>query len=261
MHFLRRSIRFWLIWSIISLSLGLLFTSNARPSLAYGPAPAASDMALRGREPHTVWIIGDSLTHGLFASSEETAYRNLLFRALQANHPGSIHTTFWMGVCTLAGLEASWDSFVGQPDVLFLELGINDLGNQHCPQVPEASWKAHYGAMLDKIRADAPGVQIIVGTIPWCNWPADSDEFSHAQKYNGWIREEARARLIPVADLWQATLNKKDGISTPDQPSVFPPYFHGDYFHPNDIGHQRLAQTFFQTYRIHQFQIFLPFHR
>ncbi len=248
----------WLNLSMLFSLVGAIFMLTSYPVSAQ-KSLSIEHARRRGQPPQSVWIVGDSLTRGLFASTEQYAYRNLLFDSLRALYPGSIHSTFWMGVCTLAGLENQWDSFVGTPDLIFIELGINDLGNPNCPQVPKDQWQARYGAMLDRIMTDAPNVEIIVGTIPWCNWTSESESYANAQMYNRWIQEEARARLIPVADLWSATRGRIDGISTPDQPSVFPPYYHGDHFHPNDIGHQRLARTFFLTYLQSRFQqLYLP---
>ncbi|NOZ71593.1 MAG: hypothetical protein GXP38_06730 [Chloroflexi bacterium] len=199
--------------------------------------------------PHTVWIVGDSLTRGLFASSEQSTFRNLLFAKLQALYPGAIQSTFWAGTCTLAGLEQSWKNWPGQPDILFIELGINDLGgNRQCPRLPDEKWQAHYGDTLDQIRQKYPKITIVVGTVPWSGWHRQSDEFNKALQFNEWIRKEAQKRNVAVADLWTATLDRRDGLSTPDQKSVFPPYYHGDNFHPNDVGHQRLADTFFDAY-------------
>jgi len=199
--------------------------------------------------PTSVWIIGDSLTRGLFASREPTAYRNILFNQLRDQFPGQIRQTFWSGVCTLAGMEQQWDAWSGKPQLVFIELGINDLGgNRDCPQIEEQDWRVHYGMMLDRIIAASPNVQIVVGTIPWSGWDIESEGWQKALRYNDWIRSEAEKRNIAVADLWAATLNKRDGVSTPEQASVFPPYYHGDDFHPNDTGHQRLANTFMAAY-------------
>ena len=200
--------------------------------------------------PHSVWIVGDSLTRGLFASAESATYRNRLFASLQAYYPGQIHATFWEGVCTLAGLEQQWGDWIGRPDIMFIELGINDLGgNRHCPRIPDEAWRARYGAMLDRILQEAPGVRLVVGTVPWSGWSPESAEYEKAEQFNAWIREEADKRGLPVADLWSATVGRRDGLSTPEQPSVFPPYFHGDNFHPNDLGHRRIADAFFDAYR------------
>lgn len=102
--------------------------------------------------------------------------------------------------------------------------------------------------MLDHIRATAPGVEIVVGTIPWCNWKPGSEKYMKALEYNRWIVKLAADRDIPVADLWSVTVNRPDGISSPDEISAFAPSFRGDNFHPNDVGHKRIAQEFFRAY-------------
>jgi hypothetical protein len=127
-----------------------------------------------------------------------------------------------------------------------------------CLQVPIEEWQASVGAMFDRIQQDMPGVKIIVGTIPWSGWPSESQEWHKALVYNNWITIEAKQRDIIVADLWSSTVGKQNGISTPDQPSVFPPHYQGDNFHPNDIGHQRIAKTFFDTYLDSLNSLFLP---
>jgi len=47
------------------------------------------------------------------------------------------------------------------------------------------------------------------------------------------------------------TVDRPDGISAPKQPSAFPPKYQGDTFHPNAVGHARIAETFYQTYVEH----------
>jgi len=247
---------FLLILTVFLIQIRCLSPVQARP-----PAPSASSKIL------SVWVLGDSLTLGLYASSEETTYRQRLFQALQTEHPGAVRYMLWQSVCTLGGLEKRWDELPGKPDILFIEIGIHALqdGGQpnatgiddYCIPVPKEVWQERYGAMLDRIQNDAPGVKIVVGTIPWCNWQPDSAFFQEALTYNAWIIAEARKRDIAVADLWSATVNKVDGISTPEQTSIFPPY-HGDQFHPNDLGHRRLAETFLQAYWRNAYQIFTP---
>lgn len=208
---------------------------------------------------HSVWIVGDSLTTGLYASAEETTYRSLLFSALQEAYPGKFGTTFWSNVCTLAGFEYYWGTYDDRPDLIFIELGINDAGrNSHCMQVPKENWQNRYGAMLDRIRSDVPGVKIIVGTIPWSGWEEGSVGFEEVLQYNEWIAAEARKRQIEVADLWAAVVGRTDGLSSLWQASTFPPAYHGDGFHLNDIGHQLLASTFFRTDQIQENLLFLP---
>ncbi len=246
----------FLIFLLFTLGLGLVW-HQAMAS----PAPLPERTQAETIQGLSAWILGDSLTMGLFASTEETTFRNLLFHDLQAFHAARLNMTFWQSVCTLGGLQKRWEELDGKPDILFIEVGINDLGStssyKYCIYTPIDIWQASYGAMLDRIRSDVPNARIIVGTIPWCGWEEDNPFYALAQQYNAWIIEEAEKRHIPVADLWSATVGKADGISRPDQPSFFPPY-HGDNFHPNDLGHQRLAQTFFQTYLSQMPKTYLP---
>ncbi len=198
--------------------------------------------------PARVWILGDSLTEGLYASSEATAFRSLLFRALDEHYGSGITEKYWRRFCTLETLGRRWREKEGSPDLVFIEIGINDVSNTYCTQVPEAEWQARYVALLDDIRERSPEARIVVGTIPWCGWSEEDLNWRRALQYNEWIRAAARARGVAVADLWAATVNRPDGLSSPTQASVFPPAYRGDSFHPNDVGHARIAEAFFQAY-------------
>ncbi len=236
----------------MGLCLGLILVAALAGWGAHAVVPPRrllSGPTWRAPGPHSVWIIGDSITRGLYASSEETTFRSRIFRALRARYPARIYSTFWQGVCTLGRLEERWGTWPGRPDVLFLELGTNDVSrNPNCPQVPEADWARRYGAMLDRIRRDAPGVLIVVGTIPWPGWSPESDRYRRAVRYNRWITAAAQERKIPVADLWAVTVGREDGLSTPADSSPYPPRYRGDGFHPNDIGHARIAEAFLQAF-------------
>ena len=217
--------------------------------LSLPPSPAAASPS--GEHTWRVWILGDSLTGGLYASSEETTFRSQLLGMLGASDPSRQIAPFWHRGCTLARLEMRWPEFSGRPDLLFLEYGINDLGNPGCPQIPEDQYAARFGAMLDRMLADAPGVEIVVGTIPWCGWAQGSAERDHALRYNAMIAGEAEKRGLIVSDLWSATVDHPENLSSPSEASPFPPGYAGDGFHPSDQGHLAIAQAFFKAYSDH----------
>ncbi len=233
--------------ALVSLLL-VAVTSAAAPAPA---APAASPHDDGGGEPWKVWILGDSLTEGLYASSEGATFRSNLFGMLQAEKPRRQMATFWHRGCTLARLEARWSEFTDKPDVLFLEYGVNDLASDTCPVIPEEEYQARYGVMLDRMLGDAPGVRVVVGTIPWCGWPEGTEYRVRAVRFNAWIREEAQRRELAVADLWGATVDRPEFLSSPSTDRPFPPADAGDGFHPNDAGHWRIAATFYRAYRDH----------
>ncbi len=258
--YLRRKFTLYLI-AVLVLSVFIILFAREIAFATYPPDDTAFTIQVEndGNFPYTVWVIGDSLTFGMFASHEPAAFRNRLFDALRERHPGLIRFTFWGAACTYAELEERWDSWEGDPDLIFIELGINDSRRySDCPQMPVEAWQTRVGAMLDRIQHDKPDAKIIVGTIAWCGWSEDSQLFEDALIYNDWIITEANKRDIAVADLWAATVGKRDGLSAPGQSSVFPPLYHGDNFHPNDLGHQRIADTFFKVYENTLFLTHLP---
>ena len=229
------------------------------------PGGAAASQAQSGAAPRTVWIIGDSLARGLYATGEAQMYRNLLFDEVQARYPGQVRLLFWQEMCSLARLEDRWDRIedVPPPDILFLELGLNDVvQTSGCEHVPDDAWQALLGAVLDRFQALSPNAQIVVGTIPWSGWPEGHEMRLRARAYNHWIFKQAEARGLVVADLWAATLDRQDGLSSQEEPNPFPPAYRGDGFHPNDLGHRRLAQTFWTAYLFRHEQsglVYLPF--
>jgi len=228
-------------WLAFSLILGCILASCA----------SSTPPVERAQAPAHIWILGDSLTGGLYASSEEAAFRTLLFGKLQEQYGHQIEELYWRRLCALASLEERWEEMAGRPDLVFIEIGINDMANVNCEQIPESAWRARFAAMLDRIRERAPDAMIVVGTIPWCDWSEENPTRDRALVYNDWIRAEADARNLAVADLWAATVERPDGLSAPEQASPFPPRYQGDHFHPNDVGHARIAETFYQAYIEH----------
>lgn len=228
-------------------------------------APAAASDPQSVTAPRTVWIIGDSLTLGLYATGESQMYRNLLFDEVQARYPGQVRLLFWQEMCSLARLEERWDRLeeVPPPDILFLELGLNDVvRTSGCEHVADDAWEAHLGAVLDRFRAMSPNVQIVVGTVPWSGWPKGHEMRIRARAYNSWIHEQVEARGLVVADLWATTLDRTDGLSSSEELNPFPPDYRGDGFHPNNLGHRRLAQAFWTAYLLRYEQTgltYLPF--
>ncbi len=178
-------------------------------------------------------------------------FRNLLLDDLQTYYPGQVNLSFWRGICSMGRLEARWDVFeaVPRPDVVFLELGINEvIRSDECELVPDDVWAAHFGNLLDRLQVLSPDVRVVVGTVPWSGWPEGSEMRARGSVFNQWIRAEAEARGMAVADLWAATVDRPDGISSAADPNPFPPSYRGDGFHPNNAGHRRIASAFWTAY-------------
>jgi len=176
-------------------------------------------------------VIGDSLSKGLYATSEVNAYRYLVADATRAR-------LGWMLAPTLEVAEEEWADWRWPADVIIVELGSNDLWIG----IPEEEWAERYGAFLDDLQAT--GARVIVGTITWSGRVEGSESWRRATRYNEYIRAEAGKRGITVVDLWAVTMGHEEYLSRPDELSPFEPGFEGDGFHPGDLGHRAIAEAF-----------------
>jgi len=186
-------------------------------------------------QPRRLLVIGDSLSQGLYATSEAHGYKFLVADGLGAQ-------LGWMKGTNLAVAETNWAAWDWDADVIVVELGTNDLTGD----IPEAEWPARYGAFLDALQAT--GARIVVGNVPWSGRDEDGEGWRLARRFSGYIEAEAGARGIPVADLWAVTLATGEaGLSQPGEPSPFAPGFEGDGYHPSDEGHRVIAEEFLRV--------------
>ena len=202
---------------------------------------AASGRLFLSPAPKTIWLIGDSLSRGLYASSEANTYRAILERELNAPITRIAGCNVRKALEQVAQAE-TW------PEVVFIEVGINDLretpaqDQESCPWLPPEEFPAAYHQLVDTLEAH--GVLVIAGTIPWSGWQPEDAIWPRIQTFNQVIRQSTPH----IADLWTATLYAEDQLSQPDQPSAFGPGYQGDRFHPSDAGHRRIAQVFLKAY-------------
>ncbi|WP_165839611.1 SGNH/GDSL hydrolase family protein [Rhodococcus sp. Eu-32] len=178
--------------------------------------------------PLRVLFTGDSLTYGLYASTQDKGFRGVMVNELSKQGPVEAAASERSGAG--AGVVASIVDVPDNLDLAIVELGTNDVGGQ----TPIPDFTATYGALLDKIRAKTPGVPLIcVGT-----WGSAGGGFG-SDPYNNVIEEQCTQRdgkfvtmykLYPREDYrGPAGLEKFGGIS--------------DDFHPNDEGYRAIADT------------------
>lgn len=174
-----------------------------------------------------IGFVGDSLTLGLYASSQDQAYPQLVAAALHARTV----------VQAVSGVAAtSIDDQASPPtgvDMVVVELGTNDFDQ------PIGSFERHYRALIDRMRAAAPKARFVCLGV----WRGSTDR-------------STRTGLTPVAfDL--AILHACPGSFLSLTAMYMDPELHGpvgrstwqgpaDWFHPNDAGHRRLADTLIQ---------------
>ncbi|GGH93718.1 SGNH/GDSL hydrolase family protein [Arthrobacter liuii] len=175
-----------------------------------------------------VLFSGDSLTGGLYASSQATAFQWLMVDALKKSGPIEQMSSALSGGTTV---EVSQKYTVpGGLDLAVVELGTNDKAKA----TPISDFRAAYVDLLNKITAGSPGVALVCAGV----WE-DVNGGPDALPYNNVISSECTARGGRFVNL--TPIYKNPATIGP----VGVPSFGGvsDNFHPNDTGHRAIADA------------------
>lgn len=200
-----------------------------------------------GADQKRLLVIGDSLTKGLYATSETSGYKHLL-AGLAGMELGSCYGS------GLAQMLTCWDEYrVWQPDTVVIEIGLNDVSDVNGTAVQEGEWEATYLALVQDMQAS--GAAVVVTTMFYGVTP-NNPNFDKYLRYNQSIGNIASATGATFADVWAGTRNCPDCLSRPGTPSPFPIHWDGDNFHPSNYGHERMAQIIYEA--MQQNRVFLP---
>ena len=176
-------------------------------------------------------VIGDSLTNGLYATAEQNTFVSIVSR--NTGMP-----TARRAVPTLKDAVPLWANLkTWQPDVVVIELGINDINGRQW----NAQWKKNYQALVEDIQAS--GARVVICTTFWIGIDSDNPIYPLHIGLNNDIRDIAQRTGATLADLWAATEGCAECVSTTDVVSYFSPHFHGDEMHPSDAGHAVIASV------------------
>ena len=124
-----------------------------------------------------------------------------------------------------------------QPDVVVIELGINDINGRQW----NAQWKKNYQALVEDIQAS--GARVVICTTFWIGIDDKNPIYALHVGLNNDVRDIAQRTGATLADLWAATEGCAECVSTPDVISYFSPHYHGDDMHPSDAGHAAIASV------------------
>jgi acyl-CoA thioesterase-1 len=206
--------KFWPLLVILLLTTCQPATATARPRLL---------------------VMGDSLTVGLFATSEQAAFKHHLAEMLSAD----------LGSCygpQLAQVVDCWERYQAwQPNIVVIEVGLNDVSS---PQSTDSAWTAVYADLVANIQAT--GATVVITTM-FHGVASSNQSYATYEHYNGHIASLADESGAILADVWAATRDCANCISQPGTPSPFAPYWEGDNFHPSDAGHLLIAETIYQS--------------
>ena len=191
-----------------------------------------------------ILFIGDSLTAGLFSTHEQATFVSRLAEMTKQPIARRLASQLYIA-------DHVWSEVrVWNPTIVVIEVGLNDINGG---TYTNAQWKAQYVNLSANIMATGAKL-IICTTFHFNNKPGDA-LYERRLQYNQMIRETAAETGATLADLWNATLNCPECVSSPDVVSYFGPYYHGDNFHPSDEGHRKIAD---EIYRVMFNRLYFP---
>jgi lysophospholipase L1-like esterase len=179
----------------------------------------------------TILFMGDSIAAGVGASNEAHRFSSLTVQRLQTKDCKLIEKNLAISGSTLvqSGFPVVLSQAIAEkPNIFVIQHGVNDnaVGNS----LSEFLWA--YRETVRTIKQKLPGTQIVCMTIcpSWSHYNSDDQWCSQA---NAGIQEIAAREHTLLADIAFALQNRKE---------YFP-----DGIHPNDTGHQIMADTLVQT--------------
>lgn len=198
-----------------------------------------------------VVAFGDSVTFGMSASSPERCWASLTVQMLEQWKGGSMELLnkgvsasilcretpayeFAANPCGLERLER--DVISQKPDLLLIAYGLNDSRGGTSPLV----FRRDYQRMIDEIRKEINPAIVCLNLYYMhrefykdCeHW--DKSDYQLTEEYNLMIRQLAEQNGLWYADVY-ATQQGVDWLVCPD------------HCHPNDLGHQLIANRVFET--------------
>ena len=209
---------------VLTMYFAQYFTQLSADGGQHGTVPPA------GR----ILVIGDSLTSGLYVSHEQASFVSRL---------GEL-TGLKIARRHASNLRSATDTWaevkVWSPSIIVLEIGLNDVSKG---VTADGEWQNRYSALVADMKAS--GATVVVCTMFWAGIREDHANYNRYLRYNEMISHAARTHEALVADLWSSTIGCDECISRAEQLSYFAPHYHGDNFHPSDIGHEIIARTIY----------------
>ncbi len=202
------------------------------------------------KDGQTVAFMGDSITAGGWGSPG--GYVRLVVAGLEAN--GVKVTPVPAGISghksdqMLARLKR--DALDKKPDWMTLSCGVNDVW--HGPRgIPLDQYKTNITAILDQCAA--AGTRVVVLTATVISEELDADNNKKLAPYNAFLRDLAKERKAPLADLYAMFESAiKAHPNTTGKPGRL---LTADGVHMNAAGDQTMARGVLQAFGLDAAQI------
>jgi lysophospholipase L1-like esterase len=202
------------------------------------------------RASGVVAAVGDSIVAGGGSTGENTKWSDRLAVRLDALHGHQEKPVLGLGIggnrilsgaitnlAALARFDRDVLGMAGLTHIIMAD-GINDLGGTATdPTQPPFAEDVENGLRQIVARAHARGVKVI-GTTMGPAWGFRGYKAMEAKRlaYNAWMRSEGRKLVDGLVD-FDAVLRD------PADPSHMNPLYYTDGIHPNNLGHQAMADA------------------
>jgi len=214
----------------------LVLLALLAPLTAFAQTPAANLLVKDGQ---TVAFMGDSITGMGWGVSG--GFVHLVVDGLAAN--GVKITPIPAGVGGNRSVEmlkrVDADVIAKKPDWLLLSCGVNDVWSR---SIDLDTFKKNMTQIVDKVQA--AGIKVMI-LPPTPIYEASKQEFNDKiPSYADFMKQLAKERNLPCADIHQAWLDYIAAAKQPDNPNVVTV----DGVHPNPDGHLVFAKTILATF-------------
>jgi lysophospholipase L1-like esterase len=174
----------------------------------FGPPSRAGEILVKPGE--TVAFLGDSITQ---QGAQSGGYVRLVAGGLEANGvPIEVIPAGVGGNKSNQMLERLEKSVLDKkPDWMTLSCGVNDVMHGSRGGVPLDEFKKNITAIVDRCRQ--AGVKVIILTATQIRLPVTNADNTKLAGYNAFLRDLARERDLPLADLNAAMAAEQDALA------------------------------------------------
>jgi lysophospholipase L1-like esterase len=214
--------------TLLAVGLALLLVCTAVSAYVFGSPkttasnPLKAEVTVAAGEPMLVTMVGDSLDHGLYATTPSDGFHQLIVENWRQSGPVVDNPLNSLGGTAQRALQNP--DVPRDQDLYVVELGTNDAA-----EMSHRAFRQHYGELLNRIKAASPDAALLcVGA-----WRPKEV----AVRFDTIIKDLCEIRggvFRSISDISEnAEMKGPEGLSTFNGPS--------DAFHANNRGHLAIA--------------------
>ncbi|WP_164507222.1 SGNH/GDSL hydrolase family protein [Companilactobacillus furfuricola] len=190
------------------------------------------------------YALGDSLSVGLFSDNQNTRFSTLFTKSLEDKTDKQVvesNTSSVGKTVTNFGIDHVQEVIAKHPDIVTVEFGTNDAAYGVDP-VNVNNFVTNLNSVISELKHQTKA-EIILMT---CWSPSNGKYITNDQVYDQKIKEIGQKYQVPVVDL--STIWKNNPNVTKNDLGISSVYnIQKDEFHPNQSGHQAIADLLIKT--------------